>query len=409
MKLNASNELKSRLTHAAANGSAIAADILAEMKRNADISEIIRGAYNYFSTKRKRLNCNSYQKIRIVFTTCNKDLGNKNFPDRNNPQAPWFPENREDLEPSTFVGIFKNLREYSEPELAYFSSAICVDSKVTVKLYEGIQNFYEAYKEENYSPIADTNESNLHNSCMRYEKQARNAADFYANFAGARILVARDESNNVLGRAVIWQDVRSLSGNLANTMLSLMDRVYYSHAFVLEMMRKEAGALGIIFRKQYNDFSHTKELVALNDMPDAGIETGTAYSLKLAVEVPTYKWHKRGAPYMDTFFCICLLDGKMQLRNIETEGNIATCRSTDGTATPVRAVCPCCGTAHYAGDNVFCSSCQQKIYSNTIFGKVIKGSTVEYQGKNYPSLLFKKRRPIPPMRTFLQVNKLYNA
>lgn len=48
MKLNASNELKSRLTHAAANGSAIAADILAEMKRNADISDIIRGAYNYF-------------------------------------------------------------------------------------------------------------------------------------------------------------------------------------------------------------------------------------------------------------------------------------------------------------------------------------------------------------------------
>lgn len=92
MKLNASNELKSRLTHAAANGSVIAADILTEMKRNADVSEIIRGGYNFFSTKRKRTGGASYQKIRIVFTTCNKDLNNKNFPDRNNPQAPWFPE-----------------------------------------------------------------------------------------------------------------------------------------------------------------------------------------------------------------------------------------------------------------------------------------------------------------------------
>lgn len=108
MKLNASNELKSRLTHAAANGSVIAADILTEMKRNTDVSEIIRGGYNFFSTKRKRTGGASYQKIRIVFTTCNKNLNNKNFPDRNNPQAPWFPENRTDIDPSTFVGLFRN-------------------------------------------------------------------------------------------------------------------------------------------------------------------------------------------------------------------------------------------------------------------------------------------------------------
>ena len=35
MKLYASNELKSRLTHAAANGSVIAADILSELKKTA--------------------------------------------------------------------------------------------------------------------------------------------------------------------------------------------------------------------------------------------------------------------------------------------------------------------------------------------------------------------------------------
>ena len=54
MKLNASNELKSRLAHAAENGSGIARDILAELKKNVDVTEIVRGFYNHFSTKRKR-------------------------------------------------------------------------------------------------------------------------------------------------------------------------------------------------------------------------------------------------------------------------------------------------------------------------------------------------------------------
>ena len=54
MKLNVSNELKSRLTHAAENGSVIAKDILSEVKKNVPVEEVIRGSYNFFSTKRKR-------------------------------------------------------------------------------------------------------------------------------------------------------------------------------------------------------------------------------------------------------------------------------------------------------------------------------------------------------------------
>lgn len=107
MKLNVSNELKSRLTHAAENGSVIAKDILSEVKKNVPVEEVIRGSYNFFSTKRKRTEAGTFKKIRIVFTACNKDLGHPNFPDRNNPQAPWFPENRTDLEPSTFIELFK--------------------------------------------------------------------------------------------------------------------------------------------------------------------------------------------------------------------------------------------------------------------------------------------------------------
>ena len=42
MKLNVSNELKSRLTHAAENGSVIAKDILSEVKKNVPVEEVIR-------------------------------------------------------------------------------------------------------------------------------------------------------------------------------------------------------------------------------------------------------------------------------------------------------------------------------------------------------------------------------
>ena len=94
MKLNVSNELKSRLVHAAENGSVIAKDILSEVKKNVPVEEIIRGTYNCFSTKRKRTEAGTFKKIRIVFTACSKDLAHPSFPDRNNPQAPWFPENR---------------------------------------------------------------------------------------------------------------------------------------------------------------------------------------------------------------------------------------------------------------------------------------------------------------------------
>lgn len=74
MKLNVSNELKSRLMHAAENGSVIAKDILLEVKKNVPVEEIIRGTYNCFSTKRKRTEAGTFKKIRIVFTACSKDL-----------------------------------------------------------------------------------------------------------------------------------------------------------------------------------------------------------------------------------------------------------------------------------------------------------------------------------------------
>ncbi len=408
MKTIFSNELKSRLTHAAENGSVIASDILNELKKNVAVSEIIKGNYNCFSTKRKRSSYETHQKIRIVFTACNKDLSHESFPDRNNPQAPWFPENRTDLEPSTFIGLFKNLREYDNEEIGYFSSAITLDSKVSVKLLTGMNEFMDAYLESNYSPVADCI-STLHNSCMRYEEKARNAADFYANFAGAKILVARDGSNNVTGRAVVWEDAIWQVTGRQPVKVSLTDRMYVSHTFLIKLMYKEAQKLGINFRKTHNDYSHTQNLTVLNPVEGSGLRAGDDLMARLRIPVPACRWHKRGAPYMDTFSNILFREGQLELTNYDDESCIAVCKSTDGRASLEKKYCPKCGKVHTNHHEEFCPECASKYYTDTIFGKVTQGSPVSYNGKVYPSILFKKGKPIPEFRRYLQIQKLYTA
>lgn len=61
MKLNVSNELKSRLTHAAENGSVIAKDILSEVKRTYRWKKSY-GVLQFFSTKRKRTEAGTFKK-----------------------------------------------------------------------------------------------------------------------------------------------------------------------------------------------------------------------------------------------------------------------------------------------------------------------------------------------------------
>lgn len=407
MKLNVSNELKSRLMHAAENGSVIAKDILLEVKKNVPVEEIIRGTYNCFSTKRKRTEAGTFKKIRIVFTACSKDLAHPSFPDRNNPQAPWFPENRTVLEPSTFVELFKNLPKYSPDEINYFCSALSLDSKVTVRLHENMNDFMEAYLESNYSPIADSDTSSLHSSCMRYEDKARNAADFYTNFAGAKILVARDESNNILGRAVVWNEVTLWKSINTPIAASLLDRIYSSHAFVAELIRKQAQEAGILLRRRYNDYTHTTDFTVLNPIEGQEWAAGDNIQVSLTVKVPACRWHKKGVPYLDTFYSLHLTDGNLELRNTEGDTSIASCRSTEGCANRRKYVCPKCGKIHPFPDMAFCKNCQDMFYISTVFGKVLKSTSVEYKGKKYPSFLFKKGRPVPEFRRYLQIEKLF--
>lgn len=399
--------MRSRLQNAATNGSVVAADVLAELCRNCDAAEVIRGTYNYFRTKRIKANHNSFHKIRIMFTACGKNLSHENFPDKGDPSAQWYNENRADLDPSTFVGLFKNLREYTSEEIKYFISAISLDSRVTVKLCSGVKDIFEAYCEDNYTLIADHGEPSLHSSCMRYGEMARNAADFYHNFAGARLLVAKDRDSNILGRAVVWEGVTWQHADGTETEVSLMDRIYYSHTFIVDLMREAARKEGIIFRKRYNDFSHTREVVTLN--PVEGTASGEELSVMLKLVVPVCRWHKRGVPYLDTFHYLMLNGDVLELSNQAGGNIIAGCQSTSGYASRSRNICPRCNRLHSASGERFCGSCLPEVYTTTLFGRVLKGHAVRYRGQQYPSSLFRRGRPIPELRRYLQIERLFNA
>lgn len=206
MKTIVSDDLKVRLNFASINGSVIATDILEQLRQNKDVTEVIRGTSNYFQHQTGEEQCGRVYQMKIVFTACTKDLTNEHFPDRQNPKAPWFAENRTNLEPSTFVGYFKELPEYSSEDMDYFANAICVSSKIEIKMYDKMNDFIDAYIGDNYVPFAQYGDnSTLHNSCMRHANLVYRLGDFYSNFAGASILVARDSENNVLGRAIVWK------------------------------------------------------------------------------------------------------------------------------------------------------------------------------------------------------------
>ena len=371
------------------------------------MSEVIRGTSNYFQTKRVKNSAEEYIKMKVIFTACTKDLSNENFPDKQNPKAPWFAENRTKLEPSTFVGYFKELREYTDEELEYFANAICVSSKVEIKMYDKMNDFIDAYIGDNYIPFAQYGEnSTLHNSCMRHANLVYRLGDFYSNFAGASILVARDSENNVLGRAIVWKKaIGTFNGEVKE--MSVLDRVYYSHSFVMKMIIQYAQANGINLRKTINDYSHRTQFTVMNSVEGLNMQVGDKQEYILDICVPASKWHKKGTPYLDTFCYVNITeDGKVQLGNQATENCVATCQQTGGTASQSRYICPSCGKVHNCGEDL-CDTCRQRLTVNTIFGKMLMDKVKTYNDVKYPASFFEKGRPSAHLELNLQIAKLY--
>ena len=432
MKLNISQELVNRIECAAANGSKVAQIIAKEIKRGRNNTSLIfhdNPNANYFDSKRIVGTCNGYKTLRIVITCCTKDLNDDRFPDKCNPNSPYFKENRTELSPKTFAELFSayvkacKSGEITSDDDAYFDSAIRVPSKVKVVYSERMFDIYNAYLEENYSSVADNSSSNLHGSCMRYEDKARNAADFYSNFCGAGIIFARDADGNILGRAIVWKNV-VFQG--IKEMQSVVDRMYFCFGFVRNMMLNYAQSIGISFCKTENTYSSQRKFTALKQMFMNGIDgidvTVDAWQkliLDAYITVPQIKWHKKGAPYCDTFHYLYKdTSNNLYISNstdIDWSGfegldMISEFRNTSGYASKVKSICPVCGKVNDSGlEGGICRDCFKELFTDTPFGPAIIGKLRKFKGMMLPDKCFVNGKPKSSLELWHSVKKLYNS
>ena len=419
-KIIITEEAKARLINADFNGSTIAHDILPLLRKKQE--DVIVGKPNYFASKRITTNCGDDSKrIRIEFSWCNKDLTNPNFPGFGDPEAPNRREYRTKGQPATFFECFKLDKEYTDEEKQYFDSAIRC-SKVKVKLESSMAAIREAYDGNNYSSFRQDT-STLHNSCMRHDDASNIAGDFYANFAGAKILVARNAENEIVARALVWDHV-NVEG--FKEQITFIDRIYTAFDFLLPFMQRKAKEMGIQFRKTKNTFSDRAEFTCLNpitlhkvsDDSSVDCEVDDFYGFTAYVNVPAVKYHKKGAPYLDTFSDLCMrtTDTGTQLilanRQHTLYTKIAGLQSTSLQPERCRYICPVCGKVHgdrYSSVPDICSDCRQQMGIDTAFGFVMKGNFRTYKGKKYPSKLFSKSgKPNQHFAEFLAINRLFD-
>lgn len=421
-KLVIDEKLLSRIKYASMNGSVVATCLLDTIKRNRNknIHESVGNkTANYFdSVLTKSTEISGVFSYAISITYCSKDVNNPKFPDKGNPQAPYFKENRTRTSPVEFAKLFKDVEDqnFSNEDYQYFHSALLLCSRVRLILSDKMQDIEYAYSDVNYVSKIEKSYTTLHNSCMRHTDRdiPRNVADFYANVTGSYILMALDEENNVLGRAIVWKDVL-INECLGNS--SFIDRVYFSYYFLSKMMINYASANNIDFCKMRNDYMSCKSFRSLRDMivvredgTNHEIKKGNPYDFVCKKVVPQYKWHKKGAPYCDTMYCIYYDEklGNLAITNTNVGCKcLVECRSTNGYGEGANyRICPKCGKVHNHGESL-CLECESEMKVYTPLGNILKENVRKYKDFYYPSkLLTKSGLPKKPLAMWLAIQRM---
>lgn len=384
MRVCIKSHLEKRIQCASKNGSKVAEVVLEELRKNKETGEdVLTGNSNYFDSVRVK-----NDDIEDVFISCfSKDINNENFPETGNPDAVWKINYRSKIAPNTFATSFVRIErmkrdgELTSDDLTFFDSAMNVCSNVTVDVRDRYEDFIEAYLSANYIQKHEK-EAPLHKSCMRSENNALSAADFYSNFCQAKILVASDEEGNILGRALLWEDVYFCYIGEIGT---LLDRVYFSHDFVRTMIINKAIEIGVNFRKTKNTFSAKKEFTVINT--SFGIPVGCEFESIASRRFSVRSRFSGGAPYLDTFSYIASNNGDVCLTNINDDNCLAILCETTGNASIVRNVCPICGKK-LGNNELICPECIKKYSKLTVFGYCPVCEFKEYNGMYYPKICF---------------------
>ena len=381
-KIIFSDSLINRLNAAKDNGSKIADIILKERTKKHSVA-LAGSKANYFDTLLTR-NCGVPSALSV--TCCNKEDSPMN-PTHGNPQFPYLKENRTRLSLSNFATMFPAVNAAAETwgadeldyELKLYQECMLIGEKISFRVGTTCADFKFAYLADNYIPFR--NDSTLGSSCMQYENMQETIGDFYSFFAGAKILIGQTASGMVVSRAILWDGVTDTQATDEQNVTSFIDRVYVSHSHLYRRMYDEAKRLGYKFRKQVNTFDSQQYFTNL--------ETLTNIKHNVYKTVPVSKWHKGGAPYMDTMYLIVFDEStqEVKLANYRIEGTIKlyNLQSTSGYGSETASVCPVCGKVHCSSDDShICPDCRHTVMATSFWGTNSIKRPVVIKGIAYP-------------------------
>lgn len=145
------------------------------------------------------------------------------------------------------------------------------------KLVEG-ENIRYWYNEKNYT--RDGN-GGLLGSCMRYDKAQQYLSIYCYNPDKCNLLILTDPSNKLIGRAIVWKNLRKPKG------ATFMDRVYVAKQHHFELFKKYATEHGWLYK--YNQSAGDASYI---DTDGKHVTDG----LSVVLKPHKYEYY----PYMDT-------------------------------------------------------------------------------------------------------------
>lgn len=178
-----------------------------------------------------------------------------------------FPGKFPPKEVEEFVNNFKNLNKPAENKFEMVSGE-------DVRKYYHLNNYVEE-------------KGDLGNSCMRYSRCQPYLNIYVENPEIVRLLIYKDENDEILGRALIWK--LNAYNDLDNKSPYFMDRIYTIDDATKKLFQDFAEKEKWAWRTT-STYHRTKEVTFLGDELD-----------DISLEIQLDKWKFNEYPYMDTF------------------------------------------------------------------------------------------------------------
>ena len=172
-----------------------------------------------------------------------------------------------DQDVETFVNLYKSYFQRNPDNL---------------KVVEG-NEILKWYLEENYQRIEGACYGTLWHSCMRYRDRNKYMT-LYTKNAGIKMLILLDDTGKLSARALLWENVTDVNGNV----YKVMDRIYSVHGHDVNFLKDWAKENGYIYKTEQS--SKSERYFTMND---------NLVKLDLSVKLDNWKFHYY--PYLDTF------------------------------------------------------------------------------------------------------------